>query len=84
MNDFDKATAVFTLSMQPINPASAHETQATAVSPCVGYCTTVLGDDVCRSCQRSFEEITHWVGMSDAERIQVNQRIAAKKHTMEK
>jgi predicted Fe-S protein YdhL (DUF1289 family) len=26
---------------------------------------------------RTFEEITHWVGMTDAQRLQVNQRIAA-------
>ncbi|MFA6920684.1 MAG: DUF1289 domain-containing protein [Gallionella sp.] len=45
-------------------------------SPCVGYCTTVLGDDVCRSCLRTFEEITSWVLMSDDERCVVNQRIA--------
>jgi len=48
----------------------------TAESPCVGHCTTVLGDDVCRSCLRTFEEITHWVEMSEDERCAVNQRIA--------
>ncbi|MEI7456313.1 MAG: DUF1289 domain-containing protein [Nitrosomonadales bacterium] len=48
----------------------------TAQSPCVGYCTTVLGDDVCRSCLRTFDEITRWVEMSDEERCAVNQRIA--------
>jgi predicted Fe-S protein YdhL (DUF1289 family) len=46
-----------------------------ATSPCVGYCTTVLGDDVCRSCLRTFEEITRWVEMQDEERCAVNQRI---------
>lgn len=50
--------------------------EITANSPCVGYCTTVLGDDVCRSCLRTFEEITHWVQMSEDERRAVNQRIA--------
>jgi predicted Fe-S protein YdhL (DUF1289 family) len=47
-----------------------------ATSPCIGYCTTVLGDDVCRSCLRTFEEITLWVEMKDEERCAVNQRIA--------
>lgn len=84
MNNFDEIISIFALNMHSIKPASPHHTQATAASPCVGYCTTVLGDDVCRSCHRTFEEITHWVGMSDAERIQVNQRIATKKQTMEK
>ncbi|MFA6970131.1 MAG: DUF1289 domain-containing protein [Gallionella sp.] len=57
--------------MQPISTQTA-----TAESPCVGYCTTVLGDDVCRSCLRTFEEITRWVEMKDDERCAVNQRIA--------
>lgn len=48
---------------------------ATAESPCIGHCTTVLGDDVCRSCLRTFDEITRWIEMSDDERIAVNQRV---------
>lgn len=51
-------------------------TEITSDSPCIGYCTTVLGDDVCRNCLRTFDEITHWVGMSNDERRAVNQRIA--------
>jgi uncharacterized protein len=50
--------------------------EITAESPCVGHCTTVLGDEVCRSCLRTFDEITRWVAMSDEERRAVNQRIA--------
>lgn len=50
--------------------------QVTAESPCIGHCTTVLGDEVCRSCLRTFDEITRWIEMSDDERIAVNQRIA--------
>ena len=53
--------------------------EITADSPCIGYCTTVLGDDVCRNCLRTFDEITRWVEMSDAEKIQVNRRIYIKK-----
>ncbi len=48
----------------------------TSDSPCNGYCTTGLGDEVCRNCLRTFEEITRWVEMSDDERRQVNLRIA--------
>ncbi len=55
-------------------PAPFHEIGSD--SPCSGHCTTVLGDDVCRSCRRTFEEITRWVEMSEDERRQVNQRIA--------
>jgi predicted Fe-S protein YdhL (DUF1289 family) len=51
--------------------------EITPTSPCIGHCTTVLGDDVCRSCLRTFEEITRWVEMSENERCAVNLRIAA-------
>jgi predicted Fe-S protein YdhL (DUF1289 family) len=50
--------------------------EITPQSPCSGHCTTVLGDDVCRSCLRTFEEITRWVEMNDEERCSVNRRIA--------
>jgi hypothetical protein len=36
----------------------------------------VLGDEVCRSCLRTFDEITRWVAMSEEERRAVNLRIA--------
>ena len=51
-------------------------TAVTSASPCIGHCTTVLGDDVCRSCLRTFDEITRWVEMSEEERYAVNHRIA--------
>ena len=50
--------------------------EVTSDSPCIGHCTTVLGDDVCRSCLRTFDEVSRWLEMSEAERKQVNRRIA--------
>jgi predicted Fe-S protein YdhL (DUF1289 family) len=50
--------------------------EITTDSPCIGHCTTVLGDDVCRSCLRTFDEVSRWLEMSEAERVQVNRRIA--------
>jgi predicted Fe-S protein YdhL (DUF1289 family) len=55
---------------EPSSPA------VTAASPCIGHCTTVLGDEVCRSCLRTFEEVISWPTISDEERIRINQRIA--------
>jgi len=55
---------------------ASNSQDVTAESPCVGHCTTVLGDDVCRSCLRTFEEVTLWVEMTDDERCAVNRRIA--------
>ncbi|MDD2720613.1 MAG: DUF1289 domain-containing protein [Gallionella sp.] len=60
----------------PAFPTHDQRLNITSDSPCVGHCTTVLGDDVCRSCLRTFEEITHWVEMDEAERCAVNLRIA--------
>jgi uncharacterized protein len=48
----------------------------TAESPCIGHCTTVLGDEVCRSCKRTFDEIIAWPTITDAQRIAINQRVA--------
>ena len=58
-----------------MHPGPTHK-QITAECPCVGHCTTALGDDVCRSCLRTFEEVTRWPELSDEERIQINRRIA--------
>ena len=50
--------------------------EVTSDSPCVGHCTTVLGDDVCRSCLRTFDEVSRWLEMNELERVAVNRRIA--------
>lgn len=38
------------------------------ISPCVGVCSTTLGDRVCRGCQRTDDEIRDWPAFSAAER----------------
>ncbi|GAB2804434.1 hypothetical protein GCM10027040_36170 [Halomonas shantousis] len=38
------------------------------VSPCVGLCSTTVGDRVCRGCQRTDREIHDWFGFGDGER----------------
>ncbi len=48
----------------------------TSDCPCTGHCTTALGDDVCRSCARTLDEITQWPQLSEDERRAVNRRIA--------
>lgn len=60
--------------MHTQTPASHPE--VTADTPCTGHCSTALGDDVCRSCLRTFDEITRWVAMDEEERRAVNLRIA--------
>lgn len=44
-------------------------------SPCIGVCSTAVGDDVCLGCHRTFEEISQWLFMTDEERLLVWQRL---------
>lgn len=46
-------------------------------SPCIGVCSTVIGDDICRGCGRTFEEVVNWHRYSDDQKRAVNRRLAA-------
>ncbi|MFN7836156.1 MAG: DUF1289 domain-containing protein [Burkholderiaceae bacterium] len=46
-------------------------------TPCIGYCSTSLGDEVCKGCGRSLAEVDRWIAMSDAEKAAVWKRIEA-------
>lgn len=41
---------------------------STPDTPCIAICSTSQGDDVCKGCGRSFEEVQHWTAMSPAEK----------------
>ncbi|MCC5884736.1 MAG: DUF1289 domain-containing protein [Halomonas sp.] len=41
---------------------------ARIVSPCVGLCSTTLGDAICRGCQRTDTEINEWMALSAHQR----------------
>ncbi len=44
-------------------------------TPCIAICSTSQGDDNCKGCGRSFEEVQRWPGMSPAEKRQTWRRI---------
>lgn len=46
-------------------------------SPCIGFCSTVYGDDVCRGCNRYFEEVVHWGVLPDTDKAAALDRIHA-------
>jgi predicted Fe-S protein YdhL (DUF1289 family) len=48
-------------------------------SPCIAICSTSQGDDTCKGCGRTFEEVTQWVGMSQQAKDLVWDRIDAQK-----
>lgn len=44
-------------------------------TPCVGLCSTVYGDLVCRGCKRFHHEVIHWNGYSEDEKYAVWRRL---------
>lgn len=51
-------------------------------SPCIGLCSTTLGDEYCRGCKRSSAEIVSWATLSQAQRTVVQQRIEQASETV--
>jgi uncharacterized protein len=37
-------------------------------TPCIAICSTSQGDEVCKGCGRSFEEVQRWTEMAPAEK----------------
>jgi len=51
---------------------------STPDTPCIAICSTSQGDDQCKGCGRSFEEVQHWTAMSPAAK-----RVTWRRITME-
>ena len=48
---------------------------STADTPCIAICSTSQGDEVCKGCGRSFEEVQFWLEMTPAAKRQTWRRI---------
>lgn len=44
-------------------------------TPCIAICSTSQGDEVCKGCGRSFDEVQLWTEMGPAQKRQVWRRI---------
>jgi uncharacterized protein len=44
-------------------------------TPCIAICSTSQGDDICKGCGRSFDEVQHWTAMTPVEKRAVWRRI---------
>ena len=44
-------------------------------SPCIAICSTSQGDDLCKGCGRTFEEVCAWLFMTEAQTEAVWDRI---------
>jgi len=51
--------------------------QIPVTTPCVGICSTVFGDTVCRGCKRYADEIIEWNRFSQDEKQAVDARLQA-------
>jgi predicted Fe-S protein YdhL (DUF1289 family) len=49
--------------------------ETTPDTPCIAICSTSQGDDLCKGCGRTFDEVQYWPGMSAAEKRAVWRRI---------
>lgn len=48
---------------------------STPDTPCIAICSTSQGDEVCKGCGRSFDEVQHWTELSPASKRMVWHRI---------
>ncbi|GGC10694.1 hypothetical protein GCM10007205_19770 [Oxalicibacterium flavum] len=46
-------------------------------SPCAGYCSTSHGDEVCKGCGRTWDEVLNWIIYTDEEKDAVWKRLEA-------
>ena len=47
----------------------------TADTPCIAICSTSQGDEMCKGCGRTFEEVQNWPGMTPADKRSTWRRI---------
>ena len=64
-------------------PPKAHEAwlawyATTPDAPCIAICSTSQGDDICKGCGRSFDEVQNWTVMTPGEK-----RVTWRRITME-
>ncbi|MDO8306041.1 DUF1289 domain-containing protein [Herminiimonas sp.] len=46
-------------------------------SPCAGYCSTSHGDEICKGCGRTFDEVINWIIYDDEEKAVIWARLEA-------
>lgn len=51
------------------------EQKTSIKTPCIGVCSTVFGDTVCRGCKRYIHEVTDWNGYSQGQKKAIDSRL---------
>jgi uncharacterized protein len=50
--------------------------EARVKTPCIGVCSTGIGDRVCRGCKRFAHEVIHWNSYSNEQKLLIEERLA--------
>lgn len=67
---------IFSMS-NPDNPPDTTRNTLRPDSPCAGYCSTSHGDEICKGCGRTFDEVINWIIYDDAEKAVIWARLEA-------
>jgi predicted Fe-S protein YdhL (DUF1289 family) len=51
-------------------------------TPCVGICSTIYGDNICRGCKRTYTEVIDWNGYADTQKTELLSRLSTQIHTL--
>lgn len=46
-------------------------------TPCIGICSTIYGDEICRGCKRHYQEVIDWNTYSENQQSQIFNRLWA-------
>ncbi|MDG1771434.1 MAG: DUF1289 domain-containing protein [Luminiphilus sp.] len=59
-----------------LNPKTSVSGTARVRTPCIGVCSTGIGDAVCRGCKRFSHEVIDWNAYTEVEKAIVDERLA--------
>jgi predicted Fe-S protein YdhL (DUF1289 family) len=46
-------------------------------TPCIGICSTIYGDNICRGCKRTYREVIDWNTLDSTQKQSIYQRLEA-------
>ena len=68
---------MFILDFGAMSAANPKQVQLKPIkTPCIGVCSTGIGDSVCRGCKRFSHEVIHWNGYTQDEKRFVDMRLS--------
>lgn len=63
------------ISTRPFQLVTGRVWRGTVKTPCIGVCSTGIGDSVCRGCKRFTHEVIHWNGYTEEEKAHIIRRL---------